>query len=176
MVTSLSTFFRNSLNRGEDIISLRAELIQAKSYLEIQQIRYSDILTYSISLPEEIQDVTVPKLILQPLIENALYHGIKNRRGRGVIQITGEKHNDDILLQVRDNGAGMTEEQLQRLQAGVYEEHHSGLGLKNVHQRIRLYCGEPYGLTFESKQGIGTTVTVLLPSRGVKAPDQEGAK
>lgn len=176
MVTSLSTFFRNSLNRGEDIISLRAELIQAKSYLEIQQIRYSDILTYSISLPEEIQDVTVPKLILQPLIENALYHGIKNRRGRGVIQITGEKRNDDILLQVRDNGAGMTEEQLQRLQAGVYEEHHSGLGLKNVHQRIRLYCGEPYGLTFESKQGIGTTVTVLLPSRGVKAPDQEGAK
>ena len=141
-----------------------------------QQIRYSDILTYSISLPEEIQDVTVPKLILQPLIENALYHGIKNRRGRGVIQITGEKQNDDILLQVRDNGAGMTEEQLQRLQAGVYEEHHSGLGLKNVHQRIRLYCGEPYGLTFESKQGIGTTVTVLLPSRGVKAPDQEGAK
>ena len=176
MVTSLSTFFRNSLNQGEDIISLRAELIQAKSYLEIQQIRYSDILTYSISLPEEIQDVTVPKLILQPLIENALYHGIKNRRGRGVIQITGEKQNDDILLQVRDNGAGMTEEQLQRLQAGVYEEHHSGLGLKNVHQRIRLYCGEPYGLTFESKQGIGTTVTVLLPSRGVKAPDQEGAK
>lgn len=176
MVTSLSTFFRNSLNRGEDIISLRAELIQAKSYLEIQQIRYSDILTYSISLPEEIQDVTVPKLILQPLIENALYHGIKNRRGRGVIQITGEKRNDDILLQVRDNGAGMTEEQLQRLQAGVYEEHHSGLGLKNVHQRIRLYCGEPYGLTFESKQGIGTTVTVLLPSRGVKALDQEGAK
>lgn len=176
MVTSLSTFFRNSLNRGEDIISLRAELIQAKSYLEIQQIRYSDILTYSISLPEEIQDVTVPKLILQPLIENALYHGIKNRRGRGVIQITGEKQNDDILLQVRDNGAGMTKEQLQRLQAGVYEEHHSGLGLKNVHQRIRLYCGEPYGLTFESKQGIGTTVTVLLPSRGVKAPDQEGAK
>ena len=176
MVTSLSTFFRNSLNRGEDIISLRAELIQAKSYLEIQQIRYSDILTYSISLPEEIQDVTVPKLILQPLIENALYHGIKNRRGRGVIQITGKKQNDDILLQVRDNGAGMTEEQLQRLQAGVYEEHHSGLGLKNVHQRIRLYCGEPYGLTFESKQGIGTTVTVLLPSRGVKAPDQEGAK
>jgi two-component system sensor histidine kinase YesM len=176
MVTSLSTFFRNSLNRGEDIISLRAELIQATSYLEIQQIRYSDILTYSISLPEKIQDVTVPKLILQPLIENALYHGIKNRRGRGVIQITGEKQNDDILLQVRDNGAGMTEEQLQRLQAGVYEEHHSGLGLKNVHQRIRLYCGEPYGLTFESKQGIGTTVTVLLPSRGVKAPDQEGAK
>jgi len=173
MVTSLSTFFRNSLNRGEDIISLRAELIQAKSYLEIQQIRYSDILTYSISVPEEIQDVTVPKLILQPLIENALYHGIKNRRGRGAIQITGERQNGDILLRVKDNGAGMTEEQLGRLKAGNYEEHHSGLGIKNVHQRIRLYCGEPYGLSFESKLGSGTAVTLLLPSRGVKAPDQE---
>ena len=175
MVTSLSTFFRNSLNRGEDIISLRAELIQAKSYLEIQQIRYSDILTYSISVPEEIQDVTVPKLILQPLIENALYHGIKNRRGRGAIQITGEKQNGDILLRVQDNGAGMTEEQLQRLQAGVFEEHHSGLGLKNVHQRIRLYCGEPYGLTFESREGVGTSVTVLLPGMGVSPLQKEEA-
>ena len=174
MVTSLSTFFRNSLSGGEDIITLRVELIQAKSYLEIQQIRYSDILTYSISVPEEIQDVTVPKLILQPLIENALYHGIKNRRGRGAIEIMGEKRGEDIFLRVRDNGAGMTEEQLKRLQSGIYEEHHSGLGLKNVHQRIRLYCGEPYGLTFESKQGLGTTVTVLLPSRGIKTPDQEG--
>ena len=176
MVTSLSTFFRNSLNRGEDVISLRAELIQAKSYLEIQQIRYSDILNYSISVPEEMQDTPVPKLILQPLIENALYHGIKNRRGRGTIEITGFTKDEDICLQVRDNGAGMTEEQLARLQSGSYEEHHSGLGLKNVHQRIRLYCGEPYGLSFESEQGKGTTVTVLLPRRGVKALDQEGAE
>ena len=173
MVTSLSTFFRNSLNRGEDIISLRAELIQAKSYLEIQQIRYSDILTYSISVPEEIQDLPVPKLILQPLIENALYHGIKNRRGRGAIEITGEQQGDSILIRVRDNGAGMTPEQLEQLQAGVYEEHHSGLGLKNVHQRIRLYCGEPYGLSFESHLGSGTIVTVLLPASGVAAIRKE---
>ena len=167
MVTSLSTFFRNSLSRGEDIIPLRSELVQAKSYLEIQQIRYSDILTYSISVPESIQDRPVPKLILQPLIENALYHGIKNRRGRGTITITGAEEDGMILLRVRDNGAGMSPEQLAQLQSGVYEEHHSGLGLKNVHQRIRLYCGEPYGLSFESEPGVGTTVTVRLPREGV---------
>ncbi len=173
MVTSLSTFFRNSLNRGEDVISLRAELKQAQSYLEIQQIRYSDILTYGIAVPEEIQDCQVPKLILQPLIENALYHGIKNRRGRGAIEITGREDQGDLLLQVRDNGAGMNPEQLALLRSGVYEEHHSGLGLKNVHQRIRLYCGEPYGLSFESEPGKGTTVTVRLPRAGVAAIRKE---
>lgn len=173
MVNSLSTFFRNSLNRGEDIISLRSELIQARSYLEIQQIRYSDILTWEIDVPENIQDCSVPKLILQPLIENALYHGIKNRRGRGLITITGEESGDDLLLHVTDNGAGMTEEQLALLQSGSFEEHHSGLGLKNVHQRIRLYCGAPYGLYFDSVSGAGTTVTVRLPRCGVSAIRKE---
>ena len=167
MVTSLSTFFRNSLNQGEDVISLRAELNQAKSYLEIQQIRYSDILNYSINVPDEIQDCAVPKLILQPLIENALYHGIKNRRGPGVITISGARQDDKLLLQVRDNGVGMNAEQLKQLQEGAYGDRHSGLGLKNVDQRIRLYCGEPYGLRFQSEPGEGTAVTVLLPHNGV---------
>lgn len=167
MVTSLSTFFRNSLSGGQDIITLRAELTQAKSYLEIQQIRYSDILDYRMDVPEEMQDAMVPKLILQPLIENALYHGIKNRRGRGMITITGDKRDGKMLLRVHDNGAGMEESQLRRLQSGEYQEHHSGLGLKNVHQRIVLYCGEQYGLSFESAPGLGTTVTVTLPGEGV---------
>ncbi len=177
MVNSLSTFFRNSLNRGEDIISLRSELIQARSYLEIQQIRYSDILSWEISVPEDLQDCPVPKLILQPLIENALYHGIKSRRGRGLLTITGEiagdRDGEDLLLKVKDNGAGMTQEQLALLQSGRFEEHHSGLGLKNVHQRIRLYCGNPYGLSFDSVPGEGTTVTVRLPRRGVAAIRKE---
>ena len=176
MVTSLSNFFRNSLNRGEDIISLRAELSQAQSYLEIQQIRYSDILSYLITVPENLQDCPVPKLILQPLIENALYHGIKNRRGRGMIEITGREEDGSILIRVQDNGAGMTPEQLQQLQSGVYEEHHSGLGLKNVHQRIRLYCGAPYGLTFESEAGKGPAVTIRLPRSGVSAIRKEESR
>ena len=167
MVTSLSTFFRNSLSDGRDIIPLRAELAQATSYLEIQQIRYSDIMDYNVTVPEEMQDCMVPKLILQPLIENALYHGIKNRRGRGTINISGEKEGSVILLKVQDNGAGIQAVQLQELNAGIYQDNNAGLGLKNVSRRIKLYCGDEYGLRFESVSGEGTTVTVTLPAGGV---------
>ncbi len=163
MVTSLSTFFRNSLNKGNDILTLGTECSQVTSYLEIQQIRYSDILRYEINIPQELMDCMVPKLILQPLVENALYHGIKNRRGMGMITVTGEEKDGNLLLRVTDNGAGMDEEQVRILQAGIYEDKHTGLGLVNVHKRIRLYCGEPYGLSFESSVGKGSTVSVLLP-------------
>lgn len=175
MVTSLSTFFRNSLNKGEDIISLEAERTQVASYLEIQQIRYSDILQYEIDIPEELMDCQVPKLILQPLVENALYHGIKNRRGMGKITVTGEAIGSDMLLKVIDNGAGMDEEQVKELQAGIYEDKHTGLGLVNVHKRIRLYCGEPYGLMFESQPGRGSTVSIRLPQSRTLGKENETA-
>ena len=170
MVTSLSTFFRNSLSRGEDVISLGAECAQVRSYLEIQQIRYSDILRYDICMPEELLDCRVPKLILQPLVENALYHGVKNRRGMGRITVTGEAVGNEMLLRVTDNGAGMDENRVRELQSGLYEDKHTGLGLVNVHKRIRLYCGSEYGLSFESAPGKGTTVTVRLPQTRLPAP------
>ncbi|MDR0928251.1 MAG: sensor histidine kinase [Oscillospiraceae bacterium] len=163
MVTSLSVFFRNSLSRGKDIITLRAERDQVMSYLQIQQIRYSDILNYEIDIPEELLDERVPKLVLQPLVENALYHGTKNKRGVGTIFISGKSMGGDMLLTVRDNGAGMDEEQIATLKAGIYADRHTGLGLVNVHKRIKLYCGEAYGLSFESALGAGTTVFILLP-------------
>ena len=165
MVNSLSAFFRISLSKGKDIIPLRDEINHVKSYLQIQHIRYSDILNYEIDIDPGLEDALVPKLILQPLVENALYHGIKNRRGVGTIRITGRHEGDDLVLKVRDNGAGMDSEQLRALQAGVYEDRHTGLGLVNVHKRVRLYCGEGYGLSFESKKDEGTTVTVRLPGR-----------
>lgn len=167
MITSLSTFFRNSLSEGADIHTIRAEFAQAESYLKIQQIRYSDILAYSINVSDEIQNRLIPKLILQPLIENALYHGIKNRRGKGLITITGTREGEKIFLRVHDNGAGMDQERLDMLQNGIYQEKRGSFGLWNVHQRIRLYCGESYGLSFESTPGEGTTVTVTLPAEGV---------
>lgn len=163
MVTSLSVFFRNSLNKGQDMITLRAEKDQVTSYLQIQQIRYSDIMEYEIDIPEELLSYTIPKLVIQPLVENALYHGTKNKRGRGHIRIQGESQGDDFLIKVMDDGAGMTQQQLTALQAGVYENRHSGLGLVNVHQRVKLYCGEAYGLSFESVLGEGTTVSLKLP-------------
>jgi two-component system sensor histidine kinase YesM len=165
MVSGLSVFFRNSLAKGRDIISLRSERDQVAAYLTIQQIRYSDILRYEINIPNELLGFMTPKLILQPLVENALYHGIKNKRGLGNITVTGESFDDNILLKVIDNGVGMTAEQVITLQTGIYEDRHTGLGLVNVHKRIKLYCGEEYGLSFESEPGVGTTVSVLLPKK-----------
>lgn len=163
MVNSLSSFFRISLSGGKDIITLAAEENHVRSYLEIQQIRYSDILRYEINIDDDIKKCSVPKLILQPLVENALYHGIKNRRGIGTISVTGKREGSDILIWVRDNGIGMDPDQTMALISGIYEDRHTGLGLVNVHKRIKLYCGEGYGLSFESEKGRGTTVTVKLP-------------
>lgn len=165
MTTSLSTFFRNSLSKGQDIITLEAEMQQVESYLNIQQIRYRDILDYRIRIPEELLQYTIPKLTLQPLVENALYHGVKNKRSKGTIEITGRSSGEDIYLSVTDNGAGMTPEQLKSLRAGIYQDRHTGLGLMNVHRRLRMYCGDRYGLTFKSKLDEGTTVIVRISKK-----------
>lgn len=165
MTSNLSVFFRNSLSKGKDIITIEAERQQVESYLKIQQVRYRDIMEYTIDIPEELFSYLIPKLTLQPLVENALYHGIKNRRGVGCISIVGSEDGDDIVLKVHDDGAGMTNEQLEALRSGVYEDNHTGLGLVNVHKRLRLYCGEEYGLLFDSKLDGGTTVTVRIPKQ-----------
>jgi len=176
MVTNLSVFFRNSLSKGADVISLQAERDQVKSYLEIQQIRYSDILQYEIDIDPSLMQYMVPKLILQPLVENALYHGTKNKRALGLIRIEGRDMGKNMLLKVKDNGAGMSPEQLQALQSGVYNDRHTGLGLVNVHKRIKLYCGDEYGLTFESNQGEGTTVSILIPKKETLDHERNGLK
>lgn len=162
MVTSLSVFFRTSLSNGENIIDIEVEQDQVKSYLEIQKIRYNDILEYEIDIPESLLKYKIPKLTLQPLVENAIYHGIKHRRAIGKIVISGYEEDDAILLQVKDNGIGMNEEQLEKLRNGVYKDCHTGLGLINVYKRIKNFCGEEYGLFFDSKLTEGTTVTARL--------------
>lgn len=170
IVTSLSSFFRNSLSKGQDIITLETEQKQVCSYLEIQQIRYRDVLSYQISIPEDLLGCYIPKLTLQPLVENAIYHGIRNKRGGGTITVTGRAEGGDILLKVEDNGAGMTPGQLEELRAGIYKDGHTGLGLVNVHRRLRLYCGEGYGLSFESRLGEGTRVLVRIPKQNRLLP------
>ncbi len=170
IVTSLSSFFRNSLSKGQDVITLETEQKQVCSYLEIQQIRYRDVLSYSISIPEELLGCYIPKLTLQPLVENAIYHGIRSKREGGTITITGRAEGGDILLTVEDDGAGMTPEQLEALRAGIYKDCHTGLGLVNVHRRLRLYCGEGYGLSFESRLGEGTRVLVRIPKQNKLSP------
>lgn len=165
MTSYLSTFFRTSLSKGKDVITLDVEKQQVESYLKIQKIRYSDIMSYQIEIPEKLLQYEIPKLTLQPLVENALYHGVKNKRGIGRITVTGEEQGDNIVLKVIDDGAGMTKEQLEELKAGVYEDKHTGLGLVNVHKRLLLYYGPAYGLEFESEEGIGTTVSIKIPKK-----------
>ncbi len=117
MVTSLSDFFRTVLSDGRDSIRISEEVSHIRSYLEIQQFRYSDILEYEIEVPDEVSNHSIIKLTLQPLVENALYHGIKNKRGMGKITVTGEQIQDKIYLYVTDNGIGMTEHKLLELNA-----------------------------------------------------------
>lgn len=168
MVGNLSDFFRTSLNQGKDIISIREELAHVRSYLEIQQVRYQDILRYEIAVPEDLYEYKIPKITIQPLVENALYHGIKNKRGQGTITITGERSENGFVLYVRDNGIGMTQERLNEVRAGIQKLSYTGkeiYGLYNVNERIRLNFGETYGISIESIYGEGTCVSISLPDQ-----------
>lgn len=166
MVESLSDFFRISLNKGRDIIPLEEEIRHVTSYLEIQQIRYRDILTYEIEMDESLKNLEIPKITLQPLVENALYHGIKNKRGLGKIIIRTIKQGENAIIEVSDNGIGMTEEQLQNVKntlANPEPDSRESYGLYNVNERIRLRFGDAYGLSFQSVYKEGTTVRILIP-------------
>ena len=162
MISSLSIFFRTSLSKGNDIIPLSEEKRHTLSYLEIQQFRYRDILEFELSIPQELDGIQVPKLSIQPLAENALYHGIKNRRGKGKITITGREEADAIVLTVSDNGQGMTPERLHEVQEAIRTGERAGFGLATVAERIALYYGPGYGMTISSKEGEGTTVELRL--------------
>lgn len=166
MVESLSDFFRISLNQGKDIITLDEEIGHVTSYLEIQGIRYQDILSYEITREDSLKDYLIPKISLQPLVENALYHGIKNKRGKGKISIKTIPGEKNYIIEISDNGIGMTKEQLEKIRSAVYEPNEterSSYGLYNVNERIRLKYGNEYGLSFDSIYREGTVVRVLLP-------------
>lgn len=166
MVRNLSDFFRTSLNQGKDINSIKEEMLHVKSYLEIQHVRYQDILSYDIEVPEALYIYSIPKITIQPLVENALYHGIKNKRGMGHIRIRGEAGEKDFTITVTDDGIGIDETRLRQVQSGIQNKVLTGkdfYGLYNVCERIRLNFGEEYGIFIESVYGEGTSVRVILP-------------
>lgn len=164
LILSLSSFFRVSLSKGKEMIPLREEIKHVRSYLDIQKARYEEILTYEIQVEESLDDVFLPKILLQPLVENAIYHGIKPKLAQGKISILAQLEGKDLVLKVQDNGVGMTEEQVNQLEE-AFEGKRAPVsyGLHNVHQRIRLTYGNPYGLHVESCLQDGTTVTIRLP-------------
>lgn len=170
---ALSDFFRISLSSGADWIPVSQEIKHLTGYLSIQKMRYRDILNYEIDVDENISGVFMLKLLLQPLVENALYHGIKNRRGGGRITVTGRREGDDLRFCVEDTGRGMTPEELSRVVSRLNEstrsryagsDGSSGFGLANVDQRIRLYYNQPSGLHIESSPE-GTRVSFRVPCK-----------
>lgn len=166
MVRNLSDFFRTSLNQGKDINPIKEEMLHVKSYLEIQHVRYQDILSYDIEVPESLYIYSIPKITIQPLVENALYHGIKNKRGMGHISIRGQAGEKDFTITVTDDGIGIDETRLRQVQSGIQNKVLTGkdfYGLYNVCERIRLNFGEEYGIFIESVYGEGTSVRVILP-------------
>ena len=166
MVGSLSSFFRTSLNQGKDIVTVEEELQHVRSYLEIQKVRYEDILEYAIDVPQRLYPCLIPKLTIQPLVENALYHGVKNKREQGNIRIDGRVQGKDAVITVSDDGVGMDEARLIAVEEGMKSrmpDQNEIYGLYNVNERIRLNFGETYGLSIQSRKGEGTEVMIRLP-------------
>lgn len=163
MVNSLSNYFRFSLSRGQNVITLAEEEQHIRSYLEIQQMRYRDLIEYEVDIPEQLKCYILPKLTLQPLVENALYHGIKSRRRQGFIRVTGRTRNECLILEVADDGIGMAEERLAMVRASLEDGNSDGFGMRAVHQRIKILFGGEYGLSVDSAQDAGTRVTVTIP-------------
>ncbi len=178
MVVSLSRYFRLSLSKGREFISIRDEEQHIRSYLEIQQVRYHDILQYEIDIDPSLYQYRIMKLTLQPLVENALYHGIKNKRSGGTIRVTGRKEGSLVRLSVEDNGAGMDEKELASLREEIAKPCSgttSGFGMANVNERIRMNFGPSYGLYLESQKDVGTTVTVTIPAQPLEEKTNEEA-
>lgn len=165
-VESLSTLFRITLSKGSEIIPVEQEIQHVTSYLQIQKVRYEDRLEYSVEVTENCLYYYVQKLILQPLVENALYHGIKESNHNGMIRVRVFEQDDILILEVTDDGLGITPEKLVALQAalrGESTEASSGYGIVNVQERLVLNYGRQYGLTIESTLEKGTTCTITHP-------------
>ncbi len=167
VVTALARFFRISLSRGKSIIPVKDELEHVRSYLMIQQMRFKNKFTYDIQAEQEVLSLASLKLMLQPLVENAIYHGMEFMDGDGEILIKVFIQEERLRFIIEDNGLGMTKEQVQGL---LTEKKHSssrrgsGIGVKNVNERIRLYFGEEYGLFIRSEPDEGTAVEICLPA------------
>lgn len=174
MTSSLARLLRRSISNEQEVVTIEEEIDYTEAYLTIQKMRYQDKLEYEIMVDPDIRNEETVKLVLQPLVENAIYHGIKYKEGKGLIQIRGFREETGIALQIQDDGRGMDQNTLDHIfEKHVRDTKSNGVGLQNVHERIRLYYGTAYGLSFESEPGKGTTVTVRLPGRKEEPDEQE---
>ena len=174
MTSSLARLLRRSISNEREVVTIAEEIDYTEAYLTIQKMRYKDKLEYRIEVEPDICQEETVKLVLQPLVENAIYHGIKYKEGKGMIEIRGCRVGTDIVLEVRDDGKGMDQDTL----AHIFEKHvrdtkSNGVGVQNVQERIRLFYGAEYGLSFESEPGRGTLAVIRLPGRKEAEPDEK---
>lgn len=166
MTASLARLLRQSISNEDEVVPIANEVEYARGYLTIQKMRYKDKLEFQIDVDSSILYIPLIKLVLQPIIENAIYHGLKYKESKGLLIVKGFMKDGNAVLQVIDDGVGMDEETL----AHIYDKHkvnyHSnGVGVYNVQKRLKLYYGDGYGITYESEKGKGTTATITIPGR-----------
>jgi len=166
IVTALAKFFRISLSKGKNIITVKDEVEHVRNYLMIQNMRFKNRFEYSIDVEDDILSYSSLKLMLQPLVENAIYHGMEFMDGDGKIEVRVFKENDSLYFTISDNGLGMSEDVVATLLSKdiIPSKKGSGIGVKNVNERIKLYFGNEYGLKVESEPDEGTKITIHLPA------------
>ena len=170
MTASLARLLRQSISNEDEVVPIAQEIEYARGYLTIQKMRYKDKMEFQIDVDPSILHINLIKLVLQPIIENAIYHGLKYKESKGLLQVKGYMKDGNAVLQVIDNGVGMDADTL----AHIYDKHKvnyqsNGVGVYNVQKRLQLYYGSDYGIVYESEKGKGTTATITIP--GI----QEGA-
>ena len=169
MTASLARLLRQSISNEDEVVSIGQEIEYARGYLTIQKMRYKDKMEYQIDVDPSILNIPLIKLVLQPVIENAIYHGLKYKESKGFLLVRGFPKDGNAVLQVIDDGVGMDEETLEH----IYEKHKvnyrsNGVGIYNVQKRLQLYYGNEYGITYESEVGKGTTAIITIPGPGKK--------
>ena len=173
MTSVLARFFRQAIGKSNIYVTVWQELEYTRNYLLIQQMRYKDKVAFDIRVDLEVMECAIVKLVLQPLVENALYHGLKYKKEQGNILICGYRQGETVILKVMDDGAGMTQEALSRIFQKKTDQKHNGVGMKNIQDRLKMYYGPGCGLSVESKEGKGTTVTITIPYRLMEDMDEE---
>lgn len=166
MIVALSKFFRISISRGKAIIPLKDEVEHVRNYLLIQKIRFGDQFTYSINVNPSLYQYSCIKLILQPLVENAIEHGLNDNESGGQIEIIGTQNESYIILKIKDNGYGISEDKLEQIYKSFHDDSiHQGVGLKNVYQRIKIYYGEEADIKIDSLFDEGTIISIYIPKK-----------
>lgn len=181
MAKALASFFRYSISRKENIVSIQDELNNIQNYIRIQNYRFEDKFYFQVDIPEEDKKYLgcqIPKMTIQPIVENAIFHGLETKMGDADVTIKICTTQDKIILTVSDNGVGMSEKQLQKLQESLLKgdaydtdnkqkSHGNGIALYNADQRLKLIFGEEYGIHVYSMEGEGTDVEIVLPIRAM---------